>query len=471
MNWLSLRIVPLILATPLIVASCGGGDGTQVASGGIGGTGVSYGTITNFGSVWVNGVRYDTTTATITVDGAPASQNDLRIGMVATVQGTIAGTTGTAASIVVEDAVEGYVEQKGTNTLTVLGQTVVVDGTTRYESGLSLALIGEGDLLEVNGHVKANGVIAAAFVQKKAPSATADFQVHGYVTNYNPTAKTFTVGSLTVNYASAETGTMPAAPWNQMVVDVKGQGCGATPTCGTLTASSVEPQWLGVADADEAEVEGFVTGVLAASAFVVGNQLVVTTPATIYKGGLPTDIMVGVKLEVEGALAGGVLTASEVEFRDAIELESNVATVDSGSSALTLTGLAPITVTVDSLTQFKGSRANSLADIAPGDHVKVRGRLVAGTSSTVIATQLEETPPDTEVELQGPASAAADPDVTILGVVVDTTGIPDSSFTDLNDEPIGRAAFFATIRAGDLVKAGGTWSGSSVSWSEVELED
>jgi hypothetical protein len=469
MNPLSLRILPLLLATVLILESCGGGGGTQTASGGIGGTGVSYGTITDFGSVWVNGVEYSTAGTTIVVDGIAGTQNSLQIGMVATVRGAIAGATGTAMSIVVEDAVEGYVEQTGTNTLVVLGQTVVVDDTTRFDSSVpNFAAIQIGDLLEVNGHVKADGVISAAYVQKK--TAPADFQVHGYVRNHDPGARTFVVGGLTVNYAGAATGDMPSAPWNQVLVDVKGFSCGSTPVCGTLAATSVEPQGLGVADADEAEVEGFVTEVLAPNAFVVGNQLVITTASTVFEGGLPTDVGLGVKLEVEGTLAGGVLTAEQVEFRDAIELESDVATVN--SSTLTLAGLAPITVTVDSLTQFKGSLASSLAQIAPGDHVKVRGRLVASTTSTVIATQLEETSTDTEVELQGPVSGTpTDPNVTILDVVVNTTGIPDPNFTDVNDNPIGRAAFFATVRPGDLVKAGGTLSGSLVTWSEMELED
>ena len=42
----------------MALASCGGGGG-QVAEGGIGGTGISTGTVTGFGSVYVNGVKYD----------------------------------------------------------------------------------------------------------------------------------------------------------------------------------------------------------------------------------------------------------------------------------------------------------------------------------------------------------------------------------------------------------------------------
>ena len=48
-----------------ILASCGGGGG----SAGIGGTGItSGGTITGFGSIFVNGVKYNTDAATVSGD-------------------------------------------------------------------------------------------------------------------------------------------------------------------------------------------------------------------------------------------------------------------------------------------------------------------------------------------------------------------------------------------------------------------
>jgi hypothetical protein len=52
--------------------------------------------------------------------------------------------------------------------------------------------------------------------------------------------------------------------------------------------------------------------------------------------------------------------------------------------------------------------------------------------------------------------------VTILGVAVDTTGV---DFEDVN-----RATFFAQA-VGTLVKARGSPNGSTVTWSEMEVED
>ena len=59
-------------ASALVLAACGGGGSSGgiggTGGGGIGGTGVAYGTITDFGSVWVNGVEYQSGTATIRID-------------------------------------------------------------------------------------------------------------------------------------------------------------------------------------------------------------------------------------------------------------------------------------------------------------------------------------------------------------------------------------------------------------------
>jgi len=436
------------------LASCGGGTG------GAGVTG-SFGTITAFGSVFVNGVEFSTSGATIVLDDNPATESNLRVGMVVTVSGPRSGS-GSATRIEVDDAVKGFVEAKlDANHWTVMGQTVLVDDQTRFENNVQP---GVGDFAEVHGLVVASGTISGSFIEKKNASFP-PFEVKGLVKNHNDAAKTFDIGALTVNYNSATIRDMPnpaGNAWNGLLVEAKGNTCATTPVCGTLTANKVEPNGPQMQDADEFEIEGFVTKINSPTDFVVGNQRVVTTASTLFEGGVAGDIAIGVKLEVEGVLAGGVLTASKVEFRDSIKIEADIDTV--GASSLTLRGLPGITVTVNSLTQFEGS-VSGLNNLVAGDHVRIRGR--ASGSNTVIATEVEKRSPDARVELQGPIQSitGASPNqiVTILGVAVNTTGVV---FEDVN-----RATFFAQAVVGTLVKARGSLSGSTVTWSEMELED
>jgi len=441
----------------LALASCGGGTS------GTGGSGVtSTGTITAFGSVFVNGVEFSTSGATIVLDGNPAAESNLRVGMVVTVNGSRSGSSGSAARIEVDDAVKGFVEAKpDANHWTVMGQTVLVDDQTRFENNVQP---GVGDFAEVHGLVVADGTISGGFIEKKNTPFPA-FEVKGFVKNHNDASKTFDIGTLTVNYSNALINDMPnpvGNAWNGLLVEAKGSTCATTPVCGTLTASKVEPNGPQMQEAAEFEIEGFVTSLTSTSDFVVGNQRVVTTGSTRFEGGVASDIAVGVKLEVEGVLAGGVLTASKVEFGDGIRIEADIDTV--GASSFTLRGLPGITVTANSLTQFEGG-VSGLNNLVAGNHVRIRGR--TSGSNTVIATEVERRSADPRVELQGPIQSitGASPNqiVTILGVAVDTIGV---AFEDVN-----RATFFSQAVAGTLVKARGGLNGSTVTWSEMELED
>ena len=450
----------LLFGTLLALASCGGGTS------GPGGSGATsaFGTITAFGSVFVNGVEFNTSGATIVLDDNPAAESNLRVGMVVTVNGSRSGSSGSATRIEVDDAVKGFVEAKvDPNHWTVMGQTVLVDDRTRFENN---AQPGVGEFAEVHGLVVADGTISGGFIEKKNAPFPA-FEVKGFVKNHNDASKTFDIGTLTVNYSNATINDMPnpaTTSWNGLLVEAKGSTCtGTAPVCGTLTASKVEPNGPQMQEADEFEIEGFVTSLTSTSDFVVGNQRVVTTGSTRFEGGVASDIAVGVKLEVEGVLAGGVLTASKVEFRESVRLEGDVANLGAGSFGLN--GLPGIVVTANGLTEFQGG-ISGLSGLANGNHVRVRGRLGSGT--TVIASEIEKRSADPRVELQGPIQSitGASPNqiVTILGVAVDTTGVV---FEDVN-----RAAFFAQAVVGTLVKARGTLGGGGgVTWSEMELED
>ncbi|HEC28700.1 MAG TPA: hypothetical protein ENI65_03820, partial [Gammaproteobacteria bacterium] len=68
MNTIINRVIFLII-TAVMTVSCGGGGGGGTQTAGIGGTGVtSGGTVTGFGSIFVNGIEYNTSAATITID-------------------------------------------------------------------------------------------------------------------------------------------------------------------------------------------------------------------------------------------------------------------------------------------------------------------------------------------------------------------------------------------------------------------
>ena len=479
----------------LLVGCGGGGEGAPPGpvTGSASGSAASSGTITGFGSIFVNGkkfeandveVRHDGITERCNISSSLANRCGLKEGMRVKVSGTFSNSSHRASTITQEDTVEGPITSKvqvdaSNGTLTVLGQTVLVDETTKFDDGsapLKLNSLAVGDVVEVSGFVKdgANGVIVASFIEKKAGAGcTAGCEIKGVVKGHNHSLTTFQIGGLTVVYDNrTDIGNMlipNGSNWNNIFVEVKGR----TLTGPTLTATKIEPEDDDVANrVDEFEVEGFVTEVRELGHFFIGTTHVQTTANTEFRGGTVDEIIVGVKLSVEGRLANGILTAKEVKFEDGVKLEGNIAAINLNAKTFTITGLTGVTISVNSQTEFKANGGNNiigLDDLFANDHVRVRGRV--GSNNSIIATRVDKRSASGDVDLQGPVQAVSNPNLTIFGVTVDTSGILDNEFKGLNDGAIGRAAFFNAVKVGTLVKVKGQLEGPVVTWREVEVED
>ena len=146
----NLQSFAVAVAVALLAACGGGGDSDSSTST----TQTVIGTISSFGSVVVNGVRFGDATASVRMNDATATRDQLRVGMVVQVRGRInADGTGVANSIQYNGCVQGPITAMNQvrNTVTVLGQTVKTDDDTVFD-GITLR-DPNGDGLEVEGYV------------------------------------------------------------------------------------------------------------------------------------------------------------------------------------------------------------------------------------------------------------------------------------------------------------------------------
>ena len=452
----------LVLVGSLLLAACGGG------SGGIDGSGAkkdtqSYGSITAFGSVWVNGVEFETGSATIRIDDNPHPESDLKLGMVVQVEGRSEDRA--ALSIEVEDALKGRVEQVlDAARMVVMGQTVQIDTGTRFDNGV---VPGVGDYVEVHGLAVSSGVVSAGYIERKTTLATPPFGVKGFVSAHDSSAKRLTIGSLTVDYASATVNDLPAGSWVGRLVTAKGSSCDGNPICTRLVASKVEPTGARLDDTvARAELEGFVTA-LTTDGFVLGGQAVRTSSSTSYEGGTSAEVVVGAKLEVEGSLSGGVLVASKVSWRDNLRIEADVAGFDAGSGDVTLVGLNGLVVRVNALTEL--DKIAQPGDLAVGQHLRLKAR--PGLNGTVQALELEVRDADSRIEFRAPVTSrdATAGTLQLQGVGIDTSSV--SEFRLLDGTLVNRATFLGSLSLGQQVKARGSRSGSTVVWERLEREN
>ena len=486
MNMIKSSLIICLLA---LFVGCGGGSGGSSTPppdnnpppvGGIGRTGIAQGPISTFGSIVVNGVRYDTSSANFTINGAPGgSQDELRVGQVVTVSGSIDdnGVDGDADEVEFDDNVTGSIESIDpvTGQIVVLGQTVLISPETSFDFRISPASI-DGlaidDIIEISGLVDASGRITATRIESKAGET--EFEVKGIVSNLDTASLLFDINSLTVDYSAATLenfsgGTISSGD----VVEAKGTSFGAG---GELVATRVEREdgLAGVADGVHIEIQGFITRFQSAEDFDVTGLPVTTTTSTIYEGGVKGDLALNVKVEVEGDVnASGVLVATKVDIRraKAVRVTANVDSINATANSLVLLG---ITVTVDLLTRLEDkSDANvrplTLANINAGDYVEIRGTEFPAGSGTILAAILERDDADPDTILQGFVESIEQPAFTILGVTIQTDG--GTVFRDENNNVISAGQFFSQLTVNSLVKAKGTEiSGSVISAEEVEFE-
>ncbi len=464
-----------------LLAACGGGGGGIDGTGGGGstGTGVAFGTVTGYGSVIINGVRYEDNGVTITKsddstvrgDGAgAATRAALPIGSVVRVDFNSATNV---LGFKVDDSVSGRIESVTPGSVVVMGQTVRIDDTTsQYEDNLLRTggvALNVGDFIRAQGTVVSGGTLQASYLVKPSASGTL-LEAKGVVSNHNGSSS-FSVGSLNVTYSgSTITSDMPSGNWNGLVVEVKGSACsGAAPApCGTLTATKVEPEGglSSSSSRSQAEVEGIVRSGTQAS-FQIGNVTVTTSTSTRWEGGTSDDWALGVKLEAEGSLANGVLTATKVSLRDGSRLEGNVTAqvLTNGVLTFKLTGLPNVTIKANASTELDGL---TLSGVTAGQHVRLRGR-VASDGTTVVATELDSRNADTRLELRGMVTVVSGTSLTILGTQVNVAGLSYTDSRGAVDVPMTQADFLAAAQVGATVKLRSNNNGTS--WSEAELEN
>ncbi len=484
----------LVVSIALLSACGGGGSSGSGITPGTTTSGVTSGEIEAFGSIIVNGVKFEVEGAqvetehgvTTIISGATQTQH-LHEGMQVEVEVEFNddGKTGTATRIVIDDELEGEVtglstDPSGIVTFQILGQTVkAMPGSTHIDDTVlngQLANLADGMFVEVHGLPDGNGTIQATFIEWKAATLTdfnnlpgneGEFEATGTITTI-PGANQFTMGSLLVDY----TGVIPDGPLAVgTLVEVKG-----TLNAGTLEATRVHVEDGFGANLAKIEVEGLVRD-LTATTFTLKGQLVDYSSATFY-GGTSADLANGLKVEAEGPIVAGTLQAVKVKFKDNFRYEG-MATKQADSSWRIEnpdpTG-TDLTVWIDAMTE---DDANAGADpAATTRNLRIRARQMQGaeliatrtqdnggnaTRQIFEATLMVKTDPNLQLLNDGSGSAG------LLGF--DTTITADLQATDfeIEDVPTSRAAFMAALTVGDRVKA--RYDGGNEDQIEIELDD
>ena len=396
---ISSAILCTLTVTGLVSCGSSGSDSTTSAS-----TTSTSGVITGFGSVYINGVEYETDNASVTIDGSQSAETDLGVGDVCVLQGSVNadGVTGTATAVICSDELEGYVLDvssltNGIGTMNVMGQTVTITADTVFDSDTkaSIADLVANDIVEVHGYPDGTGNILATRIETK--NAATDIEVKGLISNLNSNLMTFNLGGLLVDYSSAAD--VAANLADDLYVEVKTQD----PLSGlTLIASKVEIEEDGSLDIDgeegeDLEVQGVVSNITATSFDFNGTTVLFASLET----GDDFDVeslVEGMIITVEGYIdANGNFVVEEIEEDHASENEAEGLVTGTTDTTITVSvNSVDMTFTVNNETRMIDEQDEgvtpvfyfSLTDIAIGDFVEI-DYYTDDISGNKIATKIE----------------------------------------------------------------------------------
>ncbi len=320
------------------------------------------GVITALGSIWVNGVEYETTTANVVVDGvANKGEAALKVGM----DVAFNAVNGVVTTVDYESEVKGFIGTIDTiaGSFTVFGQTVDVGLTTIFDgTGVTgLASLLAGDFVEVSGTVDPVSTHLVATRIEKKDSSQEDAKVKGLVSALAGNSFTLTTKD-GVAFTVVATGTLAASIVNNALVRVEFIATEISGTTITVAADKIEAKHSEVKkhDGGEAEVEGVVEDYL-----LTGTTMTFTVDGQAVSAELALGtaaVAEGVRVKVKGTVSNGTLVAEELKVKpsddDLDEGEGAVTGFDLANHTITILDASgdgapvPLTLTVDATTIF-----------------------------------------------------------------------------------------------------------------------
>ena len=464
-----------------VLAACGGGSSssssaTTTASLPNPTQQVAKGTVTGFGSVYVNGVEWETDDCDLTIDDEVGDESQLKVGNIVEVQGSI-DENGIARcdSMEFDSELEGQITEVGANYILVYSLRVEINDDTVFDDDLPNRNIGDlnvGDYVEVSAFTVADGYVATRI---DVEVDDGEVEIYGKVENLDTGRNTFMIHEMTVNYASAAFEDFGSRDIEEGdYVEVEGDSFNVDEE---LVATSVEYKDNNPYDdgdeGDEFEVEGFLS-VVDGNPLMLNDFTITLADNVEYEYGTSEDLVDGAKVEVEGTInAAGELVVNEVKFKieSDIEIKAPLDAIptqdaDSGEWHISLLGR---NILVTDQTQFEDSSEIedtyfNITDIAENDWLEVK--VFENDTGDFIAVRIEREDASDLVEIEGPLSAIAGDELTVAGftVIVDVqTSVPEGQTLE---------SFLDSLEPGaSEVEVEGMWSEGTIMAFELELDD
>ena len=418
------------------IVACGGG-GSGDSEGGGTSSGASVGAVSGFGSVYVNGTRFETN-GSVTSDDGLAREDELEKGMILQVEGNWDERgEGRADRISYDDTLRGPVSGMSwddlarTGTLTLLGQSIALDGKTVFRGATPTAIASnpQGYRVRISAWRLQDGSFRASFVGARAIGVefndNNEVEIEGVVANLDASAQTFTINGFQVNYTSAvgDDDFSVDDLANGIVVEVEGYLDG-----NTIMAEEIDDEDGLFNDDDDVEISGSIYDFDASSGqFSLNGVRVQINGDTEFDDLSEGSLADGLFVKVEGEAVNGVVVAEEIEGRESdAELDGRIESIDLDNESILVSGVR-VQLTGNTLIDDddqdqdgRHSRARDIQSLQVGDYLEIEGRQnsTEGGFLEAISIEREDSDEDDDFELEARVSAIGADTVTIMNLEV-----------------------------------------------------
>lgn len=509
-HWLGLMALSALSACGGAGSGGGVGGGGGIADGGIRGTGSSVGPVSGFGSVFVNGVQFDTSSLAGDVesdDGITCEKvhqcnpaESLQKGMILRVDGEWQDDgQGRAEALEYDDTFRGTVgsatppgSTDGRGSFVILGQTINFDRQTVFKLGAGVE-IADGQFVRVSAWRTSSGEYRASFVGLVDAGTNDDIEFEGNIdagsVSNSDSQKQLTINGIVVTFSEPVTFegiTEDELATTTQPIEVEGALNEVT--------GEVAAQEIGLSDnrryrsdsEEDIEFTGPISGPVTGRRFEINGLTVEVKDETVFDGLTETELAEGLLIQVEGEfLSDGVtVVAEEIELREEdsrVEATIDIESIDSNEMTLSVGGVLVKVTPATVITEDDDDGSLEFGDLAFGMEIEVSGIERTNDSDEflfleALKIEREEDEEDdddddqaSEFEMEGRLESkdpnSSEKTIKVLGVtlVVDV----NTSFGD-DDEDIS----FDELQEGDVLEVEYIPLGNERFFAEeVELEE
>jgi len=472
MSYNKKMIYSLNIITATLLFGCGGSETTPSLVSSTPSLVSSTGVITGFGSVYVDGVRYLTDNADISINGNSGSDVSLlKVGMHVTIVSSDDNSeTPVASRVTYESEVEGMVSSidRDNQTIIVAGTLISYNNLTHFieitEANLSVA-----QRIEVNGYLRQDNSYLATMIQLDADTSNDQAEyTRGLIEQLNTTNRTFSLNQLVIDYNTAS---IEGELSNGALVKIEG-----VLTNETVIASHIETEIFdnnsdsSSEEFSRYEVEGIVSAFDATNKTITVNGYTFTLANTIqYQGGTADTLIAGVFVELELSTSKAVVSVEfeAVKYRSDGKVKGNIEQIDRDNQLITLYGQA-YKLSINTRFEDDDDQYVNLQNLQVNDAVEIVFALIDGVKVIQRIERENSSELSDEWEIEGVVSAFDATSITVNGVRI----LLNSSSLYINqDIVVAMNDFINALALGISVEVEGYYdSNNQLVINKLELE-